>query len=42
VYKEEANGVCNFSDCPCKGSSNLKYRTLSEEMIKGRFLNERK
>jgi hypothetical protein len=36
---EKANHVCSFKDCPCQEqqSSQLKYRTFGEEMIKGRF-----
>ena len=30
--------VCDFSDCPCV--KQLKYKTLAEEMIRGRFQKE--
>jgi hypothetical protein len=33
---EQSNHVCNFNDCPCQP----KYKSLTEEMVKGRFLNE--
>jgi hypothetical protein len=36
---EKANHVCSCPDCPIENPP-LKYKTLTEEMIKGRFAKE--
>jgi aromatic ring-opening dioxygenase catalytic subunit (LigB family) len=36
---EEKNYVCSFSDCPCN-KAELKYKSVGQELIQNRFLNE--
>jgi hypothetical protein len=39
---EENNHVCGFSDCPCKNKGLMKaeYRSVGQELMCNRFLNE--